>query len=74
MYHCFLVYFQVPDYSTVRLMKGKKRRMERHDNIPRGRNGLMNWVKKQYGAMTSFTELERGNRIELQVGVGMYLK
>ncbi|KAK3087289.1 hypothetical protein FSP39_004286 [Pinctada imbricata] len=62
--------FVVPRFSMVKLVKKKRRRQIRKvDAIPSDSQELINWIDQKYGTVTSFTEVKRGNRMNLLVGV-----
>ncbi|XP_033731749.1 transforming growth factor beta receptor type 3-like [Pecten maximus] len=62
--------FVVPVHSSVRLVfkSHMRRSIRKVSNMPQTRKGLLEWVREEHHAVTSFTELRKGNRIELTVG------
>ncbi|XP_060081983.1 transforming growth factor beta receptor type 3-like [Ylistrum balloti] len=64
--------FVVPVDSSVRLVfkSHMRRSIRKVINMPQTRKELLDWVKAEHHAITSFTELRKGNRIELTVGPG----
>lgn len=41
-------------------------------NFPHGNEHLLNWARKEYGAVTSFTELKIARNIYIKVGEGKF--
>ncbi|XP_069120678.1 transforming growth factor beta receptor type 3-like [Argopecten irradians] len=62
--------FVVPVHSSVRLVfkSHMRRSIRKVTNMPQTRKALLDWVREEHHAVTSFTELRKGNRIELTVG------
>lgn len=41
-------------------------------SFPHGNEHLLNWARKEYGAVTSFTELKIARNIYIKVGEGTF--
>ena len=52
-------------------MKSNSRRVVRKVNhLPQKAEKLLEWVQAKFDVVTSFTELDKGNQITLNVGLG----
>ena len=45
-------------------------KIKKYEGIPSDTNQLMSWVRKKYGALTSFTEARKADTIIKVVGQG----
>lgn len=45
---------------------------ETEERLPHGNEHLLNWARKEYGAVTSFTELKIARNIYIKVGEGKF--
>ncbi|XP_061165470.1 transforming growth factor beta receptor type 3-like [Saccostrea echinata] len=61
--------FVIPSYSSIRLVSSGQKKQVRKNTMPQDTAALMSWVKTEYKALTSYTELRRGNQMTLSIGL-----